>query len=309
MQQLLRRSGALPLAPQPALAGAVDAASLLHRRVEALCVGVREPERAPPLVDHDRRPQAVTTIGTQRRGDCFRERQAAGVERHPDLRVGAEAIERGDLAGQRDPAGDRDPRTARRAHQLLDLLDRGAAETTLPLHEGDEEAVDEARKLFHPLDDPAPGSLTPAVDHHLAVARIERRDHAVAGKFAQQLRGRHRPQDNLARPPVEPATRGLHVADPAADAARRDPAEALDQRGVLPAPERGVEVHHRDLAGESKALRDRDRISRVEHLLLAPHELHRPSVHHVDRGNDHLRTSRPSWARTRFTSATVKSPS
>ena len=69
--------------------------------------------------------------------------------------------------------------------------------------------------------------------------------------------------------------------------------EARDQRRVAALAEGGVEIDHRDLAGDREPLGDRQRIAGVERLLLAADELHGLAALQIDRRDDHGRTSMP----------------
>ena len=143
---------------------------------------------------------------------------------------------------------------------------------------------------------PAAGALLPALDHHLAVARVERGDHPLARQPRQDLGLRRRAQDHLAGTQVQPAHGRLDVADAAADPAGEPRQQALDQPGVAALAHGGVEVDHRDLAREREPLRDRRRIAGVDRLLGAADELDGLAALEIDAGDDHGRTLIPcSW--------------
>ena len=90
---------------------------------------------------------------------------------------------------------------------------------------------------------------------------------------------------------------GRDVADAAADAAGEARQQALDQRGVAAGAHGGVEVDHRDLAGEREPLGDRHGIAGVDRLLGAADELDGLAALEVDAGDDHGRTLIPCSCR------------
>ena len=94
-------------------------------------------------------------------------------------------VQRPDLLGRGHAAGDGDPAVlARGLDHGLGQLEVGAAHAALELDEGDEEAADMRLQLGDPLEDAAAGPLLPALDHDLAVPRVERRDHPLARQLA-----------------------------------------------------------------------------------------------------------------------------
>ena len=152
-------------------------------------------------------------------------------------------------------------------------------------------------QLGDPLQDAAAGALLPALDHDLAVPGVERRDHPLARQLRQDLGLGGGAEDDLARTLVEPADRGRDVADAAADAAGEAGQQALDQRGVAAGAHGGVEVDHRDLAGEREALGDRAGVAGVDRLLGAADELDGLAALQIDAGDDHGRTRMPCSCR------------
>ena len=127
--------------------------------------------------------------------------------------------------------------------------------------------------------------------------RVERRDDPLARQLGEDLGLGGRAEDDLARTLVEPADRRLDVADAAADAAGEAGQQALDQRGVAALAHGGVEVDHRDLAGEREALGDRAGVAGVDRLLGAADELDGLAALQVDAGDDHGRTRMPCSCR------------
>ena len=66
---------------------------------------------------------------------------------------------------------------------------------------------------------------------------------------------------------------------------------------LLPGAHRGVEVDHRDLAGQREALGDRAGVAGVDRLLGAADELDGLAALQVDAGDDHGRTLMPCSCR------------
>ena len=105
----------------------------------------------------------------------------------------------------------------RRLDHGLRKLEVGAAHAALALDEGDEEARHVLLQLGDPLQDPAAGTLLPAFDHDLAVPGVEGGDDPLAGELGEDLGLGHGAEDDLGGTEVEPADRGLDIADAAAD--------------------------------------------------------------------------------------------
>ncbi len=152
-------------------------------------------------------------------------------------------------------------------------------------------------QLGHALQDAAAGAFLPALDHHLAVTRIEGGDDPLARQPRQDFRPCGGAQDDLAGTFVEPGDRGLDIADAAADPGSEAGQQALDQGGVAALAHGGVEVDHRDLAGEREPLGDRCGIARVDRLLGAADELDGLAALQVDARDDHGRTLMPCSCR------------
>ena len=255
-----------------------------------------EAERHAPLVDHHGRPQTVRAVALQRRGERFGEAEPAGVQRHADLGIAAEAIELRDLLGGRDAARDGYRGIARRRADLFGKREVGAGKAPLALDEGHEKAADQIAQLGEALEHALAGARTPALDHDFAVAGVERGDRALARQRAQHLGPRRRAEHHLVGAAVEPGDRAGRVADAAAHAAWGEIDQLLDDRGIRALPERGIQIDHRDLADHAETPRERARIARIERLGLAADQLDRLAALQVDRGDDHGRTiTLASW--------------
>ena len=148
-------------------------------------------------------------------------------------------------------------------------------------------------QLGDPLQDAPAGTLLPALDNDLAVPGVERRDGPLARQLGEDLGLGGRAQDHLARTLVEPADGGRDVADAAADAAGKAGQQALDQCGIGAGAHGGIEIDHRNLAGERKALGDRPGVAGVDRLLGATDELDRLAALQIDARDDHGRTRMP----------------
>ena len=248
-----------------------------------------ETERHAALVDHDRRPQAVRTVAPQRRGERFGEAEPAGVQRHADLGIAAQAVELGDLLRRGDAARDRHRGIACRRADLFGKGEIGALKAPLALDEGHEKTADQLAQLGDALEHALAGALAPAFYHHLAMTGVEGGDHALGRQRAQHLGPRRGAEHHLLCAAVEPGDRAGRVADAAADPAPGEVDQVLDDRGVRALPERRVEIDHRDLADQAEAPGERARIAGIQRLCLAADQLDRLAILQVDRGDDHGR--------------------
>jgi hypothetical protein len=237
------------------------------------------------------------------------QREPPGVERHADLGVGAELVQGGDVLRRGHAPGDGDLGVPGGLDQGGDLIEVGAPEAALALDEGDQKPADVGAKLGHTLDDPAPGAFSPALDDDLTVPGVQGGDHALFGELREQLRRGRRAQDHLRRPGVEPTFGGLDAADAAADPGLTQPADLLDERGVVALAHGGVEVDDGDLTHPAKLGGDGAWIPGVERLLRAADELNGLAPLKVDGRDDHRRSSRPKAASASLTAPTVVWPS
>ena len=69
----------------------------LDRGVETRCVRIGKTERLTSFIGDNRRPEPVSTIGSQRGCDRVSQGDLVGVERHADLCVSSELVDRSDL--------------------------------------------------------------------------------------------------------------------------------------------------------------------------------------------------------------------
>ena len=279
----------------------IDAAPFVDRRAHALRAGPGQPQGRAPVVCHHRGPESVGPLAAERGRERLGQPQGAPVERHPDLRVGARRVQPGDLLCGGDAAGDGQPRGARRLHESADPVPGESTLLALAFDEGHQEGAREAAQLAHAVEDGAAGALGPSLHDDLALPCVQRRHHAVARQCFQHLRDRGRPENDLCRPPVQPSQRRVPVAYAAAHPAGRQAAQLLDDFGVRPPSQRGVQVDDRDFADPSEALGERARVAGLQDLAAPLHQLHRLAVHEVD-GWDDQRTgslgSAPGYAPT-----------
>ena len=308
-EERLRRSRALSLHPDAALARVVDPAAFGHRTGQTLDARVHQSERRAQLIDHHGGDEAIGAVGPEWGGEGGAEIERAGVERHPDLGIGPEEIEGGHFRCGSDSTGDGDARRAGRFHDHPRRFKVGATEPSFSFHEGDEEPVDQIPQFGDPFQHSPSGRSAPAVDHHLAIQRIERDDGPLARELAEERWLRRRSDDDLPGPRVEPVPGSGEIPDPTAHPDSAAPAEGRDLRAVLSPPECGVQVHHGHLTRDPEALEPGEGIAGVERLVPASHQLDRAPSGDVDRWNDHSRISTPAAASACLVWATVRSPS
>ena len=165
-------------------------------------------------------------------------------------------------------------------------------EAPLALDEGHEKAADQVAQLRDALQHALAGALLPALDHDLAVAGVERGDHALRAAARCSTSGlRGGAEHHLLRAAIEPGD----LRSPRRGCRRprrhgaRSTSSSID-RGVRALPERGIEIDHRDLADQAEAPRERARIAGIQRLGLAADQLDRLAVLQVDRGDDHGRS-------------------
>ena len=157
-----------------------------------------------------------------------------------------------------------------------------------------QKAADQVAQLGDALEHAAPRALPPALDHHLAVPRIECCDHPLARQRLQELGPRRRAEHDAQRPRSSQADRRLDRG------CRRRPGRAPARSAPRPPARccRWPSAASRSTTAISptrpKLPRERARVAGVERLLLAADELHRLAVLQVDRGDDHGRSAMPS---------------
>ena len=245
------------------------------------------PSADAAVVGHDRRPQPVGAFAAQRGGEGLGQVEGAAIERHPDLRVGARAIQPRDFFGGGDASGDGQPGGAGGLDQRRDPVPGEAGFPALALDEGDQEAAREAAQLAHAVQDGAARALGPAFDDHFAFPGIQGRDDPIARETFQHLGDGGRAEDDLRRAAVEPGEGRVPIAYSAAHVARCQSAQLLDDGGVAAASQRGVEVHDGHLAHPAKALGEGAGVAGLEDLAATLDQLHRLAVHEVDGWDDH----------------------
>lgn len=140
---------------------------------------------------------------------------------------------------------------------------------------------------MQPLEDAAAGALLPALDHDLAVDRVEGGDEALARQLREELGLGRGAKDDLGRALVEPVDRAGEIADAAADAAACELEELIDDEAVVALAHGAVEVDDRDLADDAEAARDGQRVAGVDLERLAADELDRRAALEIDRRHDH----------------------
>ena len=108
---------------------------------------------------------------------------------------------------------------------------------------------------------------------------------------------------------IEPRKSSFYVTNSPTDSTTGDLAQRRDHRPIRPLAERRVEVDDGDVASETKAFGDGQRVSGVERLVTPADELDCVPVHQVNRWNNHGRTSAPKLVKATFTLPTVHSSS
>ena len=178
-----------PLTQRPRRAGLVDAHPPAHRLADRFLRRVDQTQADAALVDDDGGVEAVGPVGDQGRHDGVGEIEPAGVERHADLGVGADLVQRPDLVGRGHASGDGDAAVlAGGGDDGLGELEVGAAHPALELDEGHQEPAGMGLQLGDALQDAPARPLLPALDHHLAVTRIQCGDDALARQLGEDLR-------------------------------------------------------------------------------------------------------------------------
>jgi hypothetical protein len=137
------------------------------------------------------------------------------------------------------------------------------------------------------------------VNDHLPAAAVDGGDDAVApdgfGERAREddvdraVAEQRRAGDHRVRTQRQHRLRALDPTNAAADAAGQPAADVGDERGVVAAPARGVEI---DQLHPREACEPRDpglRARRLDRESFALHQLHHVPVLEVDGGNQHLR--------------------
>src|SRR6267378_2389414 len=199
--ELLRVPRRRPLDPQRlARAGPIDPASLSDGAGQGLARAPHETERSTRFVADHSRPHVARQRFRERRGDGLAKRELAGIQRHADLRIGADAIQLRNVRSGGDPAGGGDARPHRRTN---DRLDRGEVEPShlsFLLHLCEEETTDNWRELAHTLEDADAGLRAPTVHDDLAALGVHRGDHALARQGATEFRRRALPKSRMPPP-------------------------------------------------------------------------------------------------------------
>src|SRR6267378_275439 len=314
-QQLLRIAGGFALHPNRlARSRPIDPAPLVDGTDQRLSRAPDESQRLSQLVtDHGGphtppTPPAVEWLGKRSR-ERLAQGQAVCVQRHPDLRIRPERIERLNIIGCGNSTCRRDACWPGRRDGVAHGLEVESAHRAFVLDLGEEKPTHIWGQRGDPFTDASASVRAPSVDHDVAMLRVNCRDHAVARQLAAQLRAGDSPQHYLARAGIEPGACRVQRANPAADATGCAPYQRLDQRGVRALAESGVEIHDGDLADDGELLEALQRVSTIEHVLSSMPQLHGATLHDVDAGHDHGRTGMPRAAAYALIPPTVSSPS
>jgi hypothetical protein len=292
----LRRARRRPLLPQPSSTRPIHTSPGVEGAGEALGAGVRQPQRLAARRLDDGRDQAVGPVAAEAREDRPSQREASGVQRHPDLRVDADRVKRAHVVLGRHPPRDGEPGVPRQGLEPLRFVKTRAGHAPLPLHEGDQKGGDEGQQLAHALGDGRAGPRRPAVDDHLVVDRVQRRHHAIARQLRQQLRPCGGPEDDLLGTGIEPGPRLLDRADPPTDDTPVPLDQRHDDRAVVAGAQGRVEVDDRDRPGRAKAAGPPLGVAGVNGALPAADELDRLAALEIDARDDHGRTWTPASA-------------
>mmetsp|Transcript_41066 Transcript_41066/g.103474 ORF Transcript_41066/g.103474 Transcript_41066/m.103474 type:complete len:662 (-) Transcript_41066:1630-3615(-) len=293
-QQLLVVTRGETLLPEAALARPVHAAQRLHRGGHALRRRVHQAQAALLLIHHHRGHEAVGTLAGHRRQECIGECEAARVQRHAHLALHAQLIERAHLLHGGDAARHAETRgelaLVAQLGQATHRAQVDALHEALTLHEGHQEAAGVRLQLLDEFGHATTRLGLPAVHHHLTVARVQRHDHAIARQLLQQLRLGCGADDHALRTPVQVLAGTLHAADATAHAARCLREQLADHRLVAATTERRVQIDDGDLAGQTEAVRDRNRVTGIDLELfrIATHQLYGVTVDQINTGDDTL---------------------
>src|SRR6266851_2864087 len=300
-QQLLGVAGGFALHPNRlARSRPIDPTPLVDGTDQRLSRAPDESQRLSQLVtDHGGPPPppAVERLGKR------------SPQRHPDLRIRTERVERPYIIGCGNSTCRRDACWPGRRDGIAHGLQIESAHRAFILDLGEEKSTDVGREHCDPFSDACAGVRAPSVDHDVAMLRVNCRDHAVPRQLAAQLRTGGGPQHDLARAGIEPGAGRLQRANPAADATGPAAHHRLDQRGVRALAEGGVEIHDGDLAHDGELLEALQRVSTIEHEFSSVPQLHGAAIHDVDAGHDHGRTGMPRAAAYALIPPTVSSPS
>ena len=218
--QLLGGTAGLALDPQAAGAGLVDTHPAADGLADRFAAGVDEAQRYPALVDHDGGPEPVGAVGDERGHDGVGEVEPAGVEGHADLGIGAQLVEGADFVGGGDTAGDGDAAglaaastTALASSRSVPPMrpSRSTKVTRKPATCSFSSAM--RSRIPRPVPSFQPSTTTsPCLASRAATTRSR-------GELGEDLGLGHGAEDDLGGTEVEPADRGLDIADAAADAA------------------------------------------------------------------------------------------
>ncbi len=88
--------------------------------------------------------------------------------------------------------------------------------------------------------------------------------------------------DDFAGPGIQPFHGGAKVAYAPTDATGGQAENATDNRAVLPASQRGIQVDHRNLPCDAEALCDRQGVAGIQRFLPAADELDGAAGHQVN---------------------------
>src|SRR5690606_25964617 len=157
----LGRSRRLALHPETAGTTLIDPAPGLHRIAEAPRAGPGQTQRHAVLVDDDRGPEAIGPIAGQRSRDRLGQREPTWVPDHTPLGVGGDTVGVGTLVGRGDATRDGGTGVTGLGQHPGGHLEVRAAQPTLTLGEGDQEAGATVTEAFDRVDEGSTGPLSP----------------------------------------------------------------------------------------------------------------------------------------------------